>query len=372
MEQCTDSYSRAHAMTHDQFLKNKYFDSLTGLRAIAVVLVLINHYAGDEGAFLCGWLGVQIFFVLSGFLITTLLLRENEEKGNVSFAKFYIRRVFRIFPVYYLWFALVLWQAFNIGGVRWKELHDAFPYYLTFFNELVGETSWRLTWTLGVEWKFYLVWPVLAFAIARSLLTRFLVAIVILVVLVALWGKPVFGLFQYTVLLEGAILALLMHSKRGYRFIEPITGPVASTIIFALFALLQYNIGTLHAFVHGGMQDAWFQNIYGLAVCFLLPAIIGNGLPRRLLSSRPFVFVGQRSYSLYLIQISVAEAMSGFAIWHKWDFAFTAMVFAAGLIVADVLYRYVEKPMIKFGHRAEAQFDRLQRYLSPMGPQIPR
>lgn len=339
-------------MNYDQFRANRYFDSLAGLRAIAVVLVLITHFAGQQGAFLLGWLGVQVFFVLSGFLITTLLLRENDENGEVSLPRFYIRRAFRIFPIYYAWFAILLWQAYRIGGVRWERLYDALPYYLTFNNEQFGDTPWRITWTLGIEWKFYLVWPALAFFLARGPKTRWLVALAAFGLFTKLWKTNLVGPFHYTVLLEGAMLAMLMHSRRGYRIVEPLTKPIACAVVFALFAALQYKIGDIRIALHNP-EDAGFDNLYGLAVCLLIPAILGNGLPHWLLSSRPFVFVGQRSYSLYLIQISVAEAASGFAIWRQFDFEFTIVVFCLGLIVADVLYRYVEKPMIRRGHAIE-------------------
>jgi peptidoglycan/LPS O-acetylase OafA/YrhL len=340
-------------MTHAEFKKKKYFPSLNGVRAIAVSLVLVNHFAGPQGYFLFGWLGVQIFFVLSGFLITTLLLRECDEVGYLSLPLFYIRRVFRIWPVYYFMLVLLLWQAYNIGGDRWATLYKALPYFSTFMNEQAADTSWRITWTLGIEWKFYLVWPALAFVLARGPKSRWLVAIAACVVLVTQWPSKVPGPYHYTVLLEGAMLAMLMHSPRGYRLVQLLTSRAGSVMVFALFILMQLNIEHLHDITLGGMKDAPFDNLYGLSVCLLIPAVIGNGLPNRLLSSRPFIFVGERSYSLYLIQISVAEAVSGFAIWRQWNFEFAVMVFLAGLVAADVLYRYLEKPMIRVGRRLE-------------------
>lgn len=357
-------------MNYDQFRANQYFTSLTGLRAIAVVLVLITHFAGQDGAFLCGWLGVQIFFVLSGFLITTLLLRENDEHGKVSLVAFYVRRAFRIFPVYYLWYAVLLWQAYRMGGARWENLHNALPYFLTLNNEQFGESSWKITWTLGIEWKFYLVWPALAFMIARGPKSRWLVSLVTFGLLAKLWKADIIGPFHYTVLLEGALLAMAMHSRRGYRFVEPLTKPIAAALILAAFMFLQYKMGDIRNALHSP-EDSGFDNLYGLAVCLLIPAILGSGLPGKLLSSRPFVFIGQRSYSLYLVQISAAEAASGFAIWRTFNFEFTAVVLCLGLIVSDVLYRYVEKPMIRFGHKAEGVanriFDRAATGLTTIG-----
>lgn len=355
-------------MTYDDFRKVKYFDSLTGLRAIAVSLVLVNHYAGPQGDFLMGWLGVQIFFVLSGFLITTLLLREEAESGRVSLLNFYTRRAFRIFPVYYVFFALLLWQAYNIGGERWDTLYKALPYYLTFNNEQFGDSSWRITWTLGIEWKFYLVWPLLAFVIAKDTRGRFALALIAYVVLAWMWNKPFgyLGPAHYTVLLLGAILALIMNDRRLYKIVQPLTTPIGSLIVFVLFGLLQFYGKDVRQFL-GNPPDAQFDNLYGLAVFLLLPAVLGNGLPRMLLSSKPFKFVGDRSYSLYLIQIAVAEGVSGFTPWRQWNFEFMLIVLCAGLVGADFLYRYVEKPMIKVGHRVEGWIGRFRQRIAGDG-----
>jgi peptidoglycan/LPS O-acetylase OafA/YrhL len=108
-----------------------------------------------------------------------------------------------------------------------------------------------------------------------------------------------------------------------------------------------------------GMLDPAFVNLYGLMVCLLLPAVLGDGLPRILLSSKPFKFVGDRSYSLYLIQIAASEAALGFAPMREWGFEAMLVVMAFGLLMADVLYRYVETPMIRVGRKAEVATSRL-------------
>jgi peptidoglycan/LPS O-acetylase OafA/YrhL len=255
--------------------------------------------------------------------------------------------------------ALLLWQAYNIGGERWDHLYKALPYFSTFMNEQAGDTSWRITWTLGIEWKFYLVWPALAFFVARGPVSRWVVAIAAMAALMSMWKTSFVGSYHYTVLLEGAMLAMLMHIPRGYRLIQPLTTRAGSLIVFALFILMQLKIEHLHDITLHGMKDAPFDNLYGLAVVLLIPAILGQGWPHSLLSSRPFVFVGDRSYSLYLIQISVAEAVSGFAIWRQWNFEFMVLVMLAGLVAADFLYRYIEKPMQRtVGKRVEAAYKR--------------
>ena len=102
------------------------------------------------------------------------------------------------------------------------------------------------------------------------------------------------------------------------------------------------------------LGDINLQNFYGLAVVALIPAILGNGLPRRILSSAPLVFIGRRSFSLYLVQELAWQAVQHWAPWvgvHGWGGMVATTV--VGLLMAEVLYRTVERPMIAFGRRLE-------------------
>lgn len=279
------------------------------MRAIAVILVLIVHYGGERGQFLTGWLGVQMFFVLSRFLITTLLLREHDKHGTVSLPHFYLRRIFRIMPVYYLMLTFTVWQTWRLGGESWDQLKVALPYYLTFMNEQTGAAPWKLTWTLGIEWKFYLVWPLLAFFVARGTLTRLAVSAIAAAFLLKFWTVGWLEPYHYSVLLIGAVLAILMHDRRGFAVISQLARPWVSVAVFAGFLFFQTRVSHLEH----GLGDAWLANLYGLAVAILLPAVLGSNLPNRLLSSKPMVFIGERSYSMYLTQIMVSQMVTGFA-----------------------------------------------------------
>ena len=87
-------------MSHEDYLGMRRFPGLDGLRALAATMVIFFHFGGPNWTWLSGWVGVYLFFVLSGFLITTLLLREQDRTGRISLSNFYIRRVFRILPPY--------------------------------------------------------------------------------------------------------------------------------------------------------------------------------------------------------------------------------------------------------------------------------
>jgi peptidoglycan/LPS O-acetylase OafA/YrhL len=148
---------------------NNYIPSLNGLRALSITIVLLYHLSAT-GLFSTGNLrfpfdipfdgdfGVNVFFVISGFLITTLLMEEEKKYGAISLKNFYIRRVFRIFPAYYLlllvYFVLQLFSVLHFSTQSW--LSSLFYYKYVNHNEDV-ETAHL--WSLSIEEQFYLVWP---------------------------------------------------------------------------------------------------------------------------------------------------------------------------------------------------------------------
>ena len=137
---------------------------LNGMRAIAVTAVVWHHsHPGIAELALTrrGFLGVDIFFVLSGFLITTLLLRERAEFGAISLRQFYVRRTLRIFPLYY---AVLLALAAYFTFARQASEREAFfaglPFYLTYTSNWFDASGMMsITWSLSAEEQFYLLWP---------------------------------------------------------------------------------------------------------------------------------------------------------------------------------------------------------------------
>ncbi len=141
--------------------------SLDGLRGISIVLVILTHLAGTRHFFpyhvligSLGHLGVRIFFVLSGFLITTLLLEEYAESGRVSLPRFYFRRTLRIFPAVYAFLAVIfVLHGFGLLPLQKHDLLHALTYTMNYHNYI--DRSWNVghLWSLAVEEQFYLLWP---------------------------------------------------------------------------------------------------------------------------------------------------------------------------------------------------------------------
>lgn len=147
---------------HDTFLGTRVFSSLDGLRCLSIVGVVWFH----GGVLPFGHYGVDLFFALSGFLITTLLLRERTTRGDISLGAFYMRRTLRIFPLYYAVLAVyvVLVLVFERGTPEGAAFWGNLPAYLTYTSNWFvdlgdGRVIFYFAWSLATEEQFYLFWP---------------------------------------------------------------------------------------------------------------------------------------------------------------------------------------------------------------------
>lgn len=343
-------------LSHTEYLATRRFPALTGLRALAAVAVVFFHYGGPALVPLQGWIAVQLFFVLSGFLITTLTLREEVRDGRIALRAFWVRRAFRIMPVYFTVLALTAVAVWVGGTYQSSRMGDAMPWYLVFCNEMVHyNTPYGMSWTLGVEEKFYLLWPALlvltALAKAGKNLLRTGICVVAILVIVfllipltpgAVWATLSVNYCSLTI---GCLLALLLNHPRGFALLRPLTSPAVAVPIAVGFVVFQLNFASLRDKVGGNWH---FVPIYATASAILLVAVLAPGPVQRLLSSRPLTFVGDRSYALYLSQI-MAASVTGLIAPPGYFKATATAVFALG--IACVLHRWIEAPAIAFGRR---------------------
>lgn len=221
---------------HRDYRGTKHFGSLDGLRCICIALVLWHH-APDifpenyERAMVLtrGFTGVDFFFVLSGYLITTLLLREEDRYGRFSIAGFYRRRLLRIVPVYFLVVKLTaIWWIGIRGQNEWLAY---LPYYYLFLaNFLVGDIPLLAPmWSLSVEEQYYVLWPALLLLLPLLRLRVALVVPAIVLIyaadaaLIPRWTIAETEIFQaavpvvgYGAILIGSLTAILLHTRRGF------------------------------------------------------------------------------------------------------------------------------------------------------------
>jgi peptidoglycan/LPS O-acetylase OafA/YrhL len=344
-------------ITHETYLATRRFDALDGVRAIAAVLVVVFHYGGPSWVRANGWIGVHLFFVLSGFLITTLALREEARNGRVSLAEFYIRRAFRILPVYYVILGVVVVFAYFRGmGLRHSGIIAALPWNAAFVGEFHQMALFGQAWTLGIEQKFYLVWPLLAFGIgALGFVKRLSLSLGLVALMLALIPfMPYAG--AYSPILIGCTLAIVLHHRKGFAALRVFTHPAVGLVVAAALVAVQTMFGEIAELLsdEGGSITG---TLYILLAALLVPSLVAGGGPLVwILSRRPMRFIGERSYSLYLMQGVVAVAVAGAIPQFAPHRTLTAVaVTIVGLLAADLLYRWVEVPMIDVGRRVIAR-----------------
>lgn len=335
-----------HPSAREQYEASRYFAELDGLRAVSVLMVVMIHMGDALWAPLHGNLGVIIFFVISGYLITTLLLREQRRDGKVSLRGFYLRRAFRIFPLYYL--ALAGYSLLVLAGFGTNpgDYGERLIYFLTYLNEFAGTGTFSHSWSLGIEEKFYLLWPLLAFVVPATARRRPWLAAGLLVASAAVGVVAPNGyLGLYVPILAGCCLAVSMATERGFRAAAWLARPAMSVLTIAV-ALVVMALDNIDGHVHV---------VFAIAVTLTFPTfLIGRQGARRWLTIRPLTFVGQRSYAVYLFHPLVLSVVDlGMPrqgpVWMQ--ATRLVLVTVGSLLVADILFRTFERPLINIGHR---------------------
>ena len=307
---------------------------LDGLRAIAVLAVIAYHLA--PGIVPGGFLGVDLFFVLSGYLITSLLLHEERRSGSVSLGAFYTRRALRILPPLALAIALAL--ALGVANGH-AALAAAFFYAnFTFRGLLAGLAH---TWSLAVEEHFYFLWP-LAFLVLRRHRQHALFAVVALAIAIRIIG-PLLEispgwLYQVTparadALAIGCLAALMQLPRRfGYSSL--------ALVVASFFFVRLEDYGLL---------------MIGMTVFAIACATAINGARGPILRSAILGYVGRRSYGLYLYHWPIFMAADELVTS---DLARIAIKVGCPLIVTEASFWLVERPAMALKQRLGVSGDR--------------
>ncbi|HTB58150.1 MAG TPA: acyltransferase [Polyangia bacterium] len=351
---------RASQAAYVVYQETKVFGSLDGLRAVAILAVLWHHSARPApGSILAarGFLGVDLFFVISGFLITTLLLRERQRSGAISLRRFYLRRFLRIFPAYYLTLALVAATVLlKRGGVSSDTVHDL-PYAFFYLSNLVTMTSLlSITWSLSTEEQFYLIAPALEKHLGERL-PLFLCIALVLVLLPSLglfpsWHLPAF--FRQTTfapILLGVLLAHTLHEPRGFDWIwRTLRHPLSPVLALGLaLAACLYPGGDLMGWPRIAIQTAFMVLV---ASC----VIRERHALRPALRCWPVRRIGIVSYGIYLYHMLVlhfVEKGTQRLAWTSNASSFLMLAFFTWA-VAEVSYRLYESRFLALKARFES------------------
>lgn len=353
------------SLTYAEYDARRHVPVLDGVRAVSILLVVTHHpvFPGVWPWF-HGATGVSIFFVLSGYLITMLLLREERKSGRISLTAFYTRRLFRLAPLFLLALALyvVLILVLGMQADRRDSFVENIPYYLMFlpehamfFNSHAQPVPFGGTWSLGIEEKFYFVWPLLGFVLLKmrdawravALGVVFLASLVIGFVGGA-WGM---ALSPYGLLALGCLLAIALARPGTYRVAARLGEQRYLIPACVLFLLLQFGTD---AIMPGGALYVLYGIVIAVVLCGL---VVTRARWTSFLTTRPMVLLGILSYGLYLFHnfgLNLAEMfIPQTTFW--WSLLSTTVGLGISVLGCWILHKLVEQPCIRIGHRLSAQ-----------------
>lgn len=347
------------------------FDGLRGLAVLSVIALHISLYlpALHFASFVsCGWVGVDLFFVISGFLITGILLSTREKAGY--FRRFYARRVVRIFPLYYA----VLFVTFCVLPVAMPAIRESVfqknppwlvqvMYLQNFWPQQKGSLS--ITWSLAIEEQFYLLWPLIVYYCGKRTLQRILVGILLVSPILRMaiaWLQLPLNAYRITPtrldgLAAGSLLALWISSAEGAEGTVRSIAPWIAGGAALAFAAVQFT------------SAAGVLGFSLLAICFaaVLALVLANVEATkpwsRLLRTRALRFTGKISYGLYLLHILAFDLVAKSGLARRLpatgsvvvnDLLRGALMLCSAFAIASLSWYAFESPLLSL----KSRFDR--------------
>ena len=370
--------------------KMGYQPTLDGLRGVSVMAVLLYH-AGFHWMH-GGFFGVEVFFVVSGFLITSLLIEERDGTGRIHLWQFWVRRWRRLLPAFFAMLVVVgIWTVFWGTAEQQNQVRQGYPWgilYLANWGQIFSGTPYfagmpsmfRHLWSLAVEEQWYLIWPLVFVGIARhkrddAKVGRAIVgvaaAVMVITAVMSLLDKPTQWPFFFSLhpsewgmrpvdttnflylstftrssgLLLGAGLAFLY---RPWRVTARPKGSATRTLDrVAAVACLALVVSFVTGRVAGEATYLWMLPLVTIASAALIAVVVHPwaSTPRVVFGWRPLVEVGKRSYGLYLWSWPIQRIVGAY-VGSYWRFA---LAMAITIPVTEVSYRYIETPIRRGG-----------------------
>ncbi|MGB2667342.1 MAG: acyltransferase [Candidatus Acidiferrum sp.] len=331
--------------------------ALDAVRGIAAAMVVIAHTIGPRQL---GSMAVAIFFVLSGFLITWLLVKESDNTGQISLRDFYMRRTLRIFPAFYVFWVVCVGAAIVRGAqVPWGEAWSSFFYVGDYFAALKHNPGgiMGITWSLGVEEKFYLLWPFVFASLHRNpaklfkLGCLFIVGIWLYRVVLSLAFSLPTDYLRYSFesrfdnILYGSVLALAFRMAK----LDPILRaaervplmPIALTASLLGLTFLEEYAGATYHYLFGMALDSTV-----IAVTLIQLVYLATLHGWTWLNHPALRFLGRISYSLYLYHIVLIDTVHHYLpnLRIRWAYP---LIYVGSVLTAYASYRLVERPFLK-------------------------
>lgn len=359
---------------------------LDGLRGIAVVLVMALHIFKRAAYFTehpvletftsftsVGWVGVDIFFTLSGFLITSILLRAKD--GPHYFKNFYMRRVLRIFPLYYAAIVLVLFFVPKLETEFTDNLSIALPVMLIYqqnwamlFDGFYMTQYLGITWSLAIEEQFYLLWPLVVYRLNTGKLVKFSLWYMVISWLFRIFGTLLWhdagqattfffyaSFARFEQVLIGGLLAIFLTYQGAKEQVRRYAFPVFLASFFAFVVLCLMSLpGVPHPdygslpLTYGGYTAAALFSVGLVGVFVTYPP---QNLVRRLFQNPLLTFLGRYSYSMYLFHMVPTLILldvfwrSGMRGWKPF-LLYPIATYAATVVIAVLTWHLLEKHML--------------------------
>ncbi|HMQ70323.1 MAG TPA: acyltransferase [Ignavibacteria bacterium] len=351
---------------------NAYMPQLDSLRAFAVLFVLIQHWLTDRTWLLSvpfGMIGVTLFFVLSGFLISKILLQSKPDAGvsnNGLFhilKQFYIRRTLRIFPIYYI--TLIILFILNTENIR--DIFGWFVFYASniyFYN--IGDWAGLLShlWTLAVEEQFYIIWPLLMLFTPR----KHLLKVILIMIITGPLSRSVMFYFSdksemttdlISILMPtcldcfglGALLAYLkIYSDKNFDF---------KGIYVNNFILINILFLFISGFMDENIYKMFFYRFSVSVVSLFLISKAANGFGgplKRIFENKFVMYFGKISYSIYLFHAFIPPLYNYFKLPQFTGIYFRFFIQAAILtLLSSISWYIIEKPVINLKKKFKYQ-----------------
>lgn len=326
---------------------------LDGLRSLAILMVFATHALKIPLL----WMGVDLFFVLSGYLITKILLRLKDQlrpaTGSSYWAAFYLRRAQRILPAY-----LIFLACMELIGAHWLRTW----YWYSFFAANIGAAFHKLgsqmldpLWSLAVEEQFYLLWPCAVLFCSAKRLRWIALAIICASPVVRACATPFFRdhfpiycltIFRGDVLAVGAWIAIAEHQDAAFANARGRVGALMALVAAGAFAALsiypEFRTGA-NSVLFNGLAYSLSAIFFGGVVVYSLA--ISSGPTHTLLTFRPLGYLGRISYTFYLWHVAALILLERYL---QSDWLRPAAAFAATFVIAAFSWKYIESPVLNW------------------------
>lgn len=342
-----------NTISFNEVVANKHLPGLDGIRAMSVLAVIASH----ANVVAIGGLGVNTFFVLSGFLITWLLLAEWNKASDISLRNFYLRRTLRIFPAYYVFIIITISADLALGNDEiMPAILPSLTYTMNYFNVFYDHPPLSVahTWSLAVEEQFYLIWPALMLFILKTN-NKWLIPILVTIIFCCMaWRSLAYAYFQFGTsyvynafetradsLAMGCLLAVLLQKQSTRKLVDKGTAmPIISVLAFILILWLHTNGTSFYRYTIG-------YTISSLLAAFLLTQLMALSTRGiwQLLEYPAIRYIGIISYPIYLWHARRLELVEKIGISEPWLKTLIGTLICVA--VASGSYYLIEKPFLR-------------------------